>query len=215
MTDEEAGQRYYVEPAVAFVRGKRADAPELSDGHLIAWARAAGLPMHRFKRSSVLPRVKRIIGFLTAIRPVNILDIGSGRGTALWPMMDALPWVSFTAAEIHPERRADLEAVRAGGLSRLSVIDDNAEQLTLPTDSFSAVTLLEVLEHMERPGIAMRNALSVSSGHVAITVPSKEDNNPEHIHLFTRSSLTEMLQEAGASRVQIDYILNHIIAFAR
>ena len=44
--------------------------------------KAAGLRIHRFKRSGVLPRVQRIIGFLHAIRPDSLLNIGSGRGTA-------------------------------------------------------------------------------------------------------------------------------------
>ena len=215
MTNDEAHQRFYVEPAVAFIRGTRDDAPELPDGVLIVWGKAAGLRIHRFKRSGVLPRVQRIIGFLHAIRPDSLLDIGSGRGTALWPMMDSLTELDFTSTELHPERLKDLRAVSAGGLERLCVIESDAQALDLPADSIGAVTLLEVLEHMPDPLAAMRRALSVSRGFIAITVPSKEDNNPEHIHLFTRTSLTDMLREAGARRVQVEYILNHIIAFAR
>jgi hypothetical protein len=48
---------YYASPAAAFVRGARPDAPELGDLDLIAWGKAQGLPMHRFKRTAPLARI--------------------------------------------------------------------------------------------------------------------------------------------------------------
>jgi hypothetical protein len=45
-------------------------------------------------------------------------------------------------------------------------------------------------------------------------VPSKPDDNPEHIQLFTGDSLEALLLTAGATRVRIAYVLNHIIAVA-
>ena len=46
-------------------------------------------------------------------------------------------------------------------------------------------------------------------------MPSKEDDNPEHIHLFDEATLESLLKRAGARRVRIEYILNHIIAIAQ
>jgi hypothetical protein len=47
-----------------------------------------------------------------------------------------------------------------------------------------------------------------------VTVPSKPDDNPEHIHLFTKDILTEMFLKAGCSKVKFDSVLNHLFMIA-
>jgi hypothetical protein len=49
---------------------------------------------------------------------------------------------------------------------------------------------------------------------VVVSVPSKADDNPEHIQLFTEQSLTKLFTRVGVERLSIDYVLNHIIAMA-
>ncbi len=53
---------------------------------LIQLAQDRGLRLHRFKRTIELPRVRKVLGILKGIQPRNLLDIGSGRGTFLWPL---------------------------------------------------------------------------------------------------------------------------------
>lgn len=48
-----------------------------------------------------------------------------------------------------------------------------------------------------------------------LSVPSKADDNPEHVHLFTRDSLENLLLAAGAARVSFDGVLNHLSAVVR
>jgi hypothetical protein len=50
---------------------------------------------------------------------------------------------------------------------------------------------------------------------VIVSVPSKEDDNPEHLQLFNRASLDSLLRQAGAQSVKLEYVLNHLIAVAR
>jgi 2-polyprenyl-3-methyl-5-hydroxy-6-metoxy-1,4-benzoquinol methylase len=47
------------------------------------------------------------------------------------------------------------------------------------------VTLLEVLEHIPDVEKAVA-AVRMARKYVVVSVPSKEDNNPEHIHLLTK-----------------------------
>ena len=62
----EMEQRYYLEFAAAFVRGRRPDAPELEPGELVEWGRGQGLKIHKFKRNAELPRVRKVLGMLLA-----------------------------------------------------------------------------------------------------------------------------------------------------
>lgn len=56
--------------------------------------------------------------------------------------------------------------------------------------------------------------MRVAKRFVIISVPSKPDDNPEHIHLFSEDILKNMLTNAGAARVSFESVLNHIIAIA-
>src|SRR5687768_10010364 len=100
--------------AAAFVRGSRPDAPALPDDALLAWGRAEGLRLHKFKETT-LPRVDRVLGWLRGLQPASLLDVGSGRGAFLWPLLAAFPELPVTAVDPHPVRARDLRAVSAGG----------------------------------------------------------------------------------------------------
>jgi hypothetical protein len=49
---------------------------------------------------------------------------------------------------------------------------------------------------------------------LVLSVPSRPDDNPEHIHLFTEPLLRERLQP-HAARVSVEYVHNHVIVVAR
>jgi ubiquinone/menaquinone biosynthesis C-methylase UbiE len=91
----------------------------------------------------------------------------------------------------------------------------DATRLGLADKSVDVVTILEVLEHLPEPAPAAREAIRVARRFVVVSVPSKADDNPEHLHLFTRRSLEDLLLTAGARRVSFDGVLNHLIAVAR
>jgi ubiquinone/menaquinone biosynthesis C-methylase UbiE len=120
-----------------------------------------------------------------------------------------------TAAERDERRLRHLEAVQRGGIDRLSVVHGDASALPFSDRRFDAVTILEVLEHQEDPYPLAREAVRLAARFVVASVPSKPDNNPEHVRLFTGETLRALLMEAGACNVRTSHVPNHIVAVAR
>ena len=136
-------------------------------------------------KTRICARVRRVLSLLRSLAPATLLDIGSGRGTFLWPLLAGFPEVFVTAIDVLDQRIADLNAVRQGGIHRLQVVQMDVCELTFPDTSFDGVTILEVLEHLHSPEVALRQALRVARRFVIASVPSTPDDNPEHRHLFT------------------------------
>ena len=75
--------------------------------------------------------------------------------------------------------------------------------------------LLEVLEHIPNVRVAIRNAVRLARRFAVVSVPSKPDNNPEHIHLLTKPILTAYFEEAGCKALRFDAVSGHLILIAR
>jgi ubiquinone/menaquinone biosynthesis C-methylase UbiE len=207
--------RYYTHLAAAFVQGKLGMMPQLSADEIIQAGLRAGLRLHKFKRNAELPRVKKALGILRGLAPADLLDVGSGRGTFLFPLLDEFSYLSVTAIDVSERRATDLNALRLGGIENFAAVRADIMQLGFENKSFDVVTLLEVMEHLAAPEQAAAEALRVARHFVLVSVPSKEDDNPEHIHLFDAKRLEAMFQVAGAKSVKFDYVLNHLIAVVK
>jgi ubiquinone/menaquinone biosynthesis C-methylase UbiE len=207
--------RYYAELAAAFVRGKLGITGDLSSEELIGLGRERGLRLHKFKRQAELPRVRRVLGILQGLAPAGLLDIGSGRGAFLWPLIDSFPLLEVIALDHNPKRVADIDAVRRGGRQNLRSLLADATAIGLADDCVDVATALEVLEHMPRPALTAAEAVRVARKFVVASVPSKEDDNPEHIQLFDRESFEALWMSAGARGVNVQYVLNHMIAVVK
>lgn len=209
-------ERYFTRLAAAFVRGKLGrTAPQFSSEELIAEGLAAGLRLHKFKRNTELPRVRKVLGILRSLAPASLLDVGSGRGTFLWPLLDAFPQLEVTAVDTNPVRVVDIAAVGSGGVSNLCALRMDAEALELADGCADVVTALEVLEHLPSPRRAAAEAVRVAGRYVVASVPSKEDENPEHVNLFDARSFESLFLDAGARGVKVEYVLNHMIAVVK
>lgn len=121
--------------------------------------------MHYFKVKEDLPRVQEVLGFLHGIQFDSLLDVGSGRGVFLLPLLRDFRELNVISMDILPHRVELWKDVQAGGIARQ---------------------------------------------YVLVTVPSKPDDNPEHIHLFSNDDLARLF--TGAKWVKFGSVLNHRFA---
>ena len=217
---------YFERLAAAYVRGKLTDLPgalsqpKLDDlgppgwEALIELARERELLLHRFKKTMDLPRVQKVLGTLKSVQPANLLDLGTGRGAFLWPLLDCLPWLPVTAVDQLDYRVDDLNAVGRGGVDNLEAIQGDITQLPFSDDSYEVVTALEVLEHLPEPRLALAEITRLATRMAILSVPSKADDNPEHLHVLSFQQLSQWLQELGWSKIKEAGVLNHLVVMA-
>ena len=223
---------YYKKLAAAFVRGKLHNDPvqvmhpslfslpleDLSEddqSKLIELGLQQGLRLHRFKRTMGLPRVHKVLGILHGIQPATLLDIGSGRGAFLWPLLDEFPNLPVTCIDILDYRIADIQAMHWGGLSHLNALHTDVTKSPFSNGQFEVVTMLEVLEHIPDTDQALAEVCRIARRFVILSVPSKQDDNPEHIHLFNERSLRQHFERQHVSHISFHYVAGHSIAIAR
>lgn len=214
----------YIKPALSYIRGSYPEETAEIINHstsdtldtiqieqLIEFGKNKDLNLHRFKKTMGLPRVLKVLGYLKGIYPRSILDIGTGRGVFLWPLLDTFPDVKVTCADILPYRIEFLEAVKTGGLSNIHPVLQDISELDFGDESFDVATFLETLEHIPNPENALRNAFRMAKKALILSVPSKEDDNPEHIHLLREEFFTKVLENRSDCTISFDYVLNHMI----
>ena len=182
---------------------------------LLDLGRTWGVKLYRFKRGHEdMPRVRQILGFLRSVQPESLLDVGSGRGVFLFPFLDAFPSVPVKALDLLDYRVGFLEDIRRGGVDSLTALRADICACPVPEKSADVVTMLEVLEHIPDVQAAVTAAVGIARRYVAVSVPSKEDDNPEHIHLLTKPILTEMFANAGCRRLHFGGVPGHLILTA-
>jgi len=171
-----------------------------------------------FKRyEPELPRISKILGILKSIRPESILDVGSGKGRALWPMLETLPNTSILCVDPVEWRCEVINAVHNGGIRRVQAVPGDIRDIPYRDNYFDVVTALEVLEHIPMATDALHQMMRIAGKFVVLTVPSKPDNNPEHVHFFNQKYILEMIHRIEkqlnkeTTKIQIEYAGNSMI----
>lgn len=203
-------QQYLTRLAEAYRRGYekryagRNDAPEMK--------------LHYFKVKDDLPRVQVVLSFLQGIVPAEqcntLLDVGSGRGVFLFPLLREFPELEVTSLDILPHRVALHECIHEGGVENLHPILADICTWDAPDKSFDVVTMLEVMEHIPETLQVVRNAIRLARNYIIVSVPSKPDDNPEHIHLFSNDDLQRLFLENGCTKVKFMSVTNHRVMVA-
>jgi ubiquinone/menaquinone biosynthesis C-methylase UbiE len=209
--------RYFEPLLLAFVRGHSGDPTLATTEAALETARSLDLHVDKFKRKRTLERVLKVIELVRPFAPATILEVGCGRGTAMWPMMEAFPDTKFTGVDNYPGRGRDLQIMQSQGIAQ---IDEglclSAAKLSGLSDRTYDVTLcLEVLEHLETEKeveSAAKELLRVSKKAVVVSVPSVPDHNPDHKRLFTEGILKNLFLRAGGKSVTITSVPKHFVA---
>ena len=152
------------------------------------------------RRTAILEAVRKC---LPEGRDARVLDFGCGDGEILAPLS-----LRFLAVGID-RRVGDLLLARRRGARRL-VAGEGGSDIPLRR-RFDLVGLFDVVEHVEDDAGFLRAAaaLAVSGGFVLITVPAdprlwgKFDRYAGHYRRYTRSALTDLVQEAGLEVLRI------------
>lgn len=225
-------ERYDLYTASAWIRGHagRTGIPQLAGEltelpleilgeeellEIVAAGKQAELKLYPFKSGKAeLPRVRRVMGFLHSLQFETLLDVGSGRGVFLIPFLKEFPWIRVTSLDILEKRVTFLNELADGGYPQLHAVRENICEQPFPENSFDVVTLLEVLEHIPEVEQAVIAAVKMAKQYVVVTVPSKPDNNPEHIHLLTKDILTGLFEKAGCKKLHFDGVEGHLFLVA-
>ena len=173
---------------------------------------------HYFKTKEYLPRVQVVLSFLQGVIPAgqcqSLLDIGSGRGVFLFPLLREFPKLEVTSLDILPYRVELLHCLHDGGICNLHPLRADICTWNAPDQSFDVVTMLEVLENIPDTAAAVRNAVRLARNYIIVSVPSKPDNNPEHIHLFSNEDLQTLFLQNGCTKVKFMSVTNHRVMVA-
>lgn len=225
-------ERYDIQTAAAWIIGhaRRTNLPVLPQSFLkknanacteeellqiVSAGQAAELKLYPFKKGTqMLSRTRRTMGFLHSLSFETMLDVGSGRGVFLIPFMKEFPWVRVTSLDLLEKRVTFLNDLADGGFPQLRAEQKNICDQPFPDNSFDVVSLLEVLEHIPNVAQAVTAAVRMAKQYVVVTVPSKPDNNPEHIHLLTKDKLTQLFEAAGCTRLHFDGVEGHLFMVA-
>lgn len=212
---------YYDRLLEAYVRGRLQELGEPADPALSpqeqvllhGWEKE----VNKFRKKAPLPRVLKVAEMLGGNAPGTVLEVGCGRGTAMWPLMEMWPGTLFTGADSYPGRAHVLRMLRDHGITQ--IVDGltlQAETLVghvLP-GSYDTVLCLEVLEHLETERgaeVAVQALLYAARRRVIVSVPSVKDWNPDHKRLFTEGLLRNLFLRHGARNLRIEEVPKHFV----
>jgi ubiquinone/menaquinone biosynthesis C-methylase UbiE len=217
LTDRELEEKYVVSFAATWAR-KELGVDNLDDWNTLRLAEKEGVDLYMFKNSRTMPRIKRVLGMLKKVDPEYHLDIGCGRGVFLWRYLKDFTCVDVTVIDLKQSSIDRVNAMNKAGVANCYGYVMDATNLDFEDDHvdfFDCVTALEVLEHIPEYKKAIKEMVRVCKDCIIVSVPSKEDDNPEHIHLFTKDGLIQDFKDAGAKSVKAEYVLNSMILYVK
>ena len=158
-------------------------------------------------------RVKKILEALDSPsgKGKNFLDIGCSFGA----LLDEGKKLGFSVTGMDISDYALAELKR----NSINIIKGSPETNDLPVNKFDVITLIEVIEHLKKPGSALKKIfhslkknglLVIQTANMDGRQAKKAGKNyhyflPGHLHYFSRKTLTEALKKAGFNNIRLYY----------
>ncbi len=145
--------------------------------------------------------------FLQDLKPGKLLDVGCGNGSFVY-RMHKLGW---SATGIDFDSKA-IENARAKSEDGLTFLSTDLSGARFPDNSFDAVTMSHVIEHVPDPVglLAESRRILREGGRLVVTTPNVESlghekfqdcwsglDSPRHLRIFSLSALKECARRAG------------------
>lgn len=193
--------RSYVKGAVLQAACSYSSANTGSAGGWVGKTLSAIGPMREAAERSVMWLASSLRG--------SLLDVGCGNGQFLATMRD----LGWDVQGVEPDPIAAETARRTMGLA---VECSTLEHASLPRDSFDAVTLNHVIEHVIDPIATLRECGRVlkEGGRLVVVTPNASSlgrkwfraswyhwDSPRHIFLFTLGTLRAISERAGLAEI--------------
>jgi len=149
--------------------------------------------------------------WLNGSRPGKLLDIGCGNGRFLVAMRE----LGWEVAGVEPDGQAAKVAREQGGFS---VYEGVLEDTAFPDDTFDAITMKHVVEHLPDPISTLRECQRIlkKGGRLVVTVPNIESLGhriyreawrglevPRHLFLFSPPTLRACAESLGLQILEL------------
>lgn len=127
------------------------------------------------------------------VKEKNVLDVGAGDGLITY-------LIGAKGIEYEPSAVAIAKAIG------VDVIQGDAYNLPFPDNSFDAVTMIDVIEHLQKPQDALREAFRVAPVVYIATPPRGSVNDPFHVQEWLPEEFSAMVTEMGYQHDPIETV---------